>query len=115
MDYASPAPAAKALDAAPHAVVKFAKKVLDFDHRASQVLHKLSLYPFDLIIAPFSLFCGIYSIPFLIPLVAYFESIRLAVVILSSVSVEQAEEQNGCDHTACYHGLTGAVAVFHCF
>ena len=85
MDRASPAPAAKALNAAPHPVITFTKKVLDVDHRASQVLHKMSLYPFDLIIAPFSLLCGIYSIPFLIPLIAYFESIRLAVVILSSV------------------------------
>lgn len=88
MGAGSPAPGAKALHSSPAALRRLATRVLDFDHRASDVLHRCSLYPFDLAIAPFSLLCGIYSVPFLIPLIAFGESARLAALILTSVSVQ---------------------------
>ena len=45
------------------------------------------LFPFDLLLVPFALICGVYGMPLLIPLVAYVESWKLAATILISTSV----------------------------
>ena len=46
-----------------------------------------SLFPFDLLLVPFALMCGVYGMPLLIPLVAWLESTKLAATILISTSV----------------------------
>jgi membrane-associated phospholipid phosphatase len=43
-----------------------------------------SLFPFDLALVPFGMICGIYGMPFLIPLFGMVESPRLAALVLAS-------------------------------
>jgi hypothetical protein len=46
-----------------------------------------SLFPFDLLLVPFAMVCGIYGMPFVIPALALVESPRLALQVLVSTSV----------------------------
>lgn len=52
-----------------------------------------SLFPFDLLLVPFALICGVYGMPLLIPLVAYVESWKLAATILISTSVGRQSQR----------------------
>lgn len=65
---------------------RVALAVLALDRRLSAAVHAHSLFPFDILIAPFAMVCGIYSMPALIPLLGYFESPKLAALVLASTS-----------------------------
>ena len=52
-----------------------------------------SLFPFDLLLVPFALICGVYGMPLLTPLVAYVESWKLAATILISTSVGRQSQR----------------------
>lgn len=73
---------------------RWAERGLSWDTRASAFFHASSFFPFDLLLVPFAMICGIYGMPILIPLVAVIESPKLAATILISTSVAAARRES---------------------
>ena len=94
------------------ALRRAATKVLEWDIRASTALHRASLFPFDLLLAPFAMVCGSYGMPFVIPALGLFESPRLALHVLCSTLLTVGLTTIGKRHTRRLRP-TAAVSYTH--